>query len=118
MASMMRFRWNKPCAADSCWLTSPGKRRRARHGPRGHPRQGSRGDLPGPVPSARQCTPQRWGEDSPRERLLITARPGHRVVSAGRLKAATGPGGDVEMGQAAGSPCGSRPSAWAEVTYS
>ena len=21
---MMRFRWNKPCAADSCWLTSPG----------------------------------------------------------------------------------------------
>ena len=24
MASMMRFQWNKPCAADSCWLTSPG----------------------------------------------------------------------------------------------
>ena len=23
MASMMRFRWNKPYAADSCWLTSP-----------------------------------------------------------------------------------------------
>ena len=21
---MMRFRWNKPCAADGCWLTSPG----------------------------------------------------------------------------------------------
>ena len=21
---MRRFRWNKPCAADSCWLTSPG----------------------------------------------------------------------------------------------
>ena len=24
MALMMRFRWNKPCAADSCWLTSTG----------------------------------------------------------------------------------------------
>ena len=24
MALMMRFRWDKPCAADSCWLTSPG----------------------------------------------------------------------------------------------
>ena len=23
MALMMRFRWNKPCAADSWWLTSP-----------------------------------------------------------------------------------------------
>ena len=23
MALVMRFRWNKPCAADSCWLTSP-----------------------------------------------------------------------------------------------
>ena len=23
MALMMRFRWNKPCAADGCWLTSP-----------------------------------------------------------------------------------------------
>ena len=21
---MMRFRWNQPCAADGCWLTSTG----------------------------------------------------------------------------------------------
>ena len=24
MALIIRFRWNKPCAADSCWLPSPG----------------------------------------------------------------------------------------------
>ena len=104
MASMMRFRWNKPCAADGCWLASP--RNAAERGMvlRGYPRQGSRGDLPGPVPGARQCTSQRWGDDSPHQRLLITVRPGLRVVSAGPGGRPQPAGGDVRDGSGCRQP--------------
>ena len=115
MALVMRFRWNKPCAADSCWLTSP--RNAAERGmvPEGIHAKAADATFRGPIPSARQCTSQRWGDDSPHERLL-TARPRHRVVSAGPGGRPQRADGDVRVDQAAGSLCGSRPSAWAEVT--
>ena len=82
MALIIRFRWNKSCAADNCWLTSP--RNSAERGmvPRAStPRQRRR---PSRYDSQRPTiTSQRLGEDSPHERLLITARSRRRVVSAG-----------------------------------
>ena len=117
MASMMRFRWNKPCAADSCWLPSPGNAAGRGMVPEGIHAKAAEATFPVRFPSARQCTSRRWGDDSPHERFLITARPCRRVVSAGPGGRPQRAGGDVEMGQAACSLCGSRPSAWDEVTW-
>ena len=118
MAFMMRFRWNKPCAADSCWLTSPGNAAERGMVPEGIHAKAAEATFPVRFPAPGNAHPNagvRTVPDGIHERLLITARPGHRVASAGPGGRPQRAGGDVEVGQAAGSLCGSRPSAWAEV---
>ena len=55
MALMMRFRCDKPCAADSCWLTSPGNAAERGMVPECiHAKAARRPSRS--IPSARQCT--------------------------------------------------------------
>ena len=96
---MRRFRWNQPCAADSCWLPSPGNTDERGMVPGDIHAKAAEAAVPGSeIPSARQCTSQWRGDDSPHERLLITAKPCRRVASAGPGGRPQPVGGDVKMG--------------------
>ena len=116
MALMMRFRWNKPCAADGCWLTSPGNAAERGMGPEGIHAKAAEATFPARFPAPDNAHPNAWVRTVPRE-IPSHCQAGLRVVSAGPGGRPQPAGGDVEMGQASGSPCGSRPPAWSEVTW-
>ena len=115
MALVMRFRWNKPCAADSCWLTSPGNAAERGMVPEGIHAKAAETTFPVRFPAPDNAHPNAGVRTVPTRDPLSLPRPRRIGLSPpGPVAALNGPAETCEVGQAAGGFCGSRPSAWAE----
>ena len=109
MALVMRFRWNKPCAADGCWLPSPGNAAGRGMVPEGIHAKAAEATFPVRFPAPGNAHPNAGVMTVPTRDCSSLPGPGIGLPRPA--------GGDVRVGQAAGSLCGSRPPAWDEVTW-
>ena len=76
MALMMRVRWNKPCAADSCWLTSPGNAAKRGMVPEGIHAKAAEATFPARFPAPGNAHPNAGVRTVPtRDPLSLTGWP-------------------------------------------
>ena len=110
MALMMRFRWNKPYAADSRWLPSPGNAAKRGMVPEGIHAKAAEANFPVRFPAPDDAHPNAGVMTVPTRDCLSLPGLAIRVVSAGPGGRPQPAGGGVEVTYTTGRTCRSRPS--------